>query len=210
MESKRFFWEAFIVFLASLILGFSIAFRKPMDAVIYAFLSFVIIITVNILVKIFAGYLLEIDVKTKLWSWHRYWFRKGDHFAAPLPMIWAPLVLSLITQGALWWLAILEFDVAPRVERVSKKHGLYRFTEVTEWHVGWIATFGLISSLLLGIIGYLAGFELFAKISIFYAAWSIIPLSSLDGNKILFASRALWATIAVITAILTFWAMMIV
>lgn len=209
MESREITRELSVLFLAAIVLGFSIAFKKPIQIVMASIISVFIIIAVNILVKKIIGYLFEIDVKTKLWSWYRYWFRKGDHFASPVPMIWAPIVLSLLSQGALWWLAILEFDVAPRVERVSKRHGLYRYTEVTEWHVGWIAAFGLVSSLILGIVGYIAGFELFAKISIFYAAWSIVPLSSLDGSKILFASRVLWSTVAIITGILTFWALVI-
>ncbi len=209
MESKELMIEISTVILAVVVLGFSIGFGRPLEYILYASISLLIVISINLIVKKLIGYLLEIDVKTKFWSWYRYWFRKGDHFAAPVPMIWLPLILSLISQGALWWLAVLEFDVAPRIERVSKKHGLYRFTEVTEWHIGLIATFGLISSLFIGIIGYIAGFELFAKISIFYAAWSIIPLSSLDGSKIIFASRNLWAIVAIVTAVLTFWALAI-
>jgi hypothetical protein len=209
MEPKPQIREIAVIFFAVIILGFSIAFKKSSDIIIYTLLSLLIIISINVAIKKIIGYLFEINVKTKFWSWHRYWFRKGDHFASPLPMFWIPLLISLISQGALWWLAILEFDVAPRVERASKKHGLYRFTEVTEWHVGWIAAFGLLSSLFLGVTGYLLGFELFSKISIFYAAWSIIPLSSLDGSKIFFASRTLWSTIAIITFIITFWAMVI-
>jgi hypothetical protein len=58
--------------------------------------------------------------------------------------------------------------------------------------MGWIATWGIITNLVLAIIGYSFGYELFAKLSIYYATWSIIPFSSLDGTKIFFSSRVLW------------------
>jgi hypothetical protein len=209
METKEFSKEIFVIVLASIILAIVVSFTN--NKLIYSTaICFLIIILANTFVKKLIGSLLEIGVKIKFWSWHQYGFRKDSHFKSPVPMVWFPLIISLFTRGALWWLAILEFDVYPKTERVSRRHGLYRFTEVTEWHIAWIAIWGIITNLVLAVVGYLAGFELFARLSIYYTVWSIIPLSSLDGSKIFFSSRYLWATIAVIVAIFLGWGLLIV
>ena len=131
------------------------------------------------------------------------------HFLKPIPMLWLPLLLALFSKGLIFWLGILEFDVKAKPERASRRHGLYRFTEVTEWHMAWIAAWGIIANLVFAIAAYIIGFELFAKLSIYYIAWSIIPLGKLDGSKIFFASRALWITIFTITAIILGWGLII-
>jgi hypothetical protein len=155
------------------------------------------------------GYRFEIDVKTTFWKWYRFGFRKDSHFKKPVPMVWLPILFSLFTRGYVWWLAILEFEVVAKTERVSRRHGLYRFSEVTEWHMGLIAMWGIITNIILAIIGYAAGFELFAKLAIYYSVWSILPISSLDGTKILFASRALWLTMAIISVMFLGWGLLI-
>ena len=209
MDTKKSLTEIFIIVLASLVLAISVGFDN-ISLVYSAGISFLIILGLNVLIKKIVGYFLEIDVRTKFWSWQQYGFRKDSHFKKPIPMIWIPLIVSLFTKGAFWWLAILEFDVVPKTERVSKRHGLYRFTQVTEWHVAWITAAGIILNLFLGIIGYVAGFELFAKLSIYFAAWSILPLSNLDGSKIFFASRTFWTILLTIILILLGWSLTII
>ena len=117
------------------------------------------------------------------------------------------------------WLAILEFDVKPRIERVSRRHGLYRFSEMTDWHIAVIAAAGVFANILLAIIsysisGYFPGletsFEYFAKLNVYYALWSLVPLSSLDGSKILFGSKLLWLTLAIITGIFFFYGISVI
>ena len=209
MNLKETGTETTIIILAAIILAMSISFQDT--SIMYATtICFFIIIGANVLTKKAIGYLFEIDVKTKCWSWHQYGFRKDAHFKKPIPMIWLPLLLSLLTKGFFQWLAILEFDVTPKTERVAKRHGLYRFTQVTEWHIAWIATWGIILNFILAIIGYIAGFELFAKLSIYFITWSILPLSGLDGAKIFFSSRGLWITIATILIIVLGWGLTIV
>lgn len=208
MESKESIREVVLVLLASLILALAFSF-KDHSALLISFLYFVIIIGCNILTKKIIGYYLEINVKTRSWSWYQYGFRKDAHFKSALPMIWVPLFFTLISQGYVKWFAILEFDVEAKTERVSRRHGLYRFTQVTEWHIAWIAVWGIIANIIIAILGYFAGFEVFTRLSIFYACWSLLPLSSLDGSKIFFASRGLWTTVALIVGLLTFWAMTI-
>lgn len=204
MDEREALKGIFVIILASVILALSITFKNT-SLVLYAFGSFLVIISLNILTKRIVGYYFETEVKTKFWSLHHFGFRKDYHFKTPIPMIWLPLLLSLITKGFLWWLAILEFDVEAKAERASRRHGLYRFTEVTEWHMAWIAIWGIIVNVIAAIIGYILGFEFFAKLGIYYVIWSLIPLSSLDGSKIFFARRILWIFMAIIGLILLWW-----
>lgn len=197
--------ELAIVLLASLILALAVSFLDP-KILLISFISFVVIIGLNVFIKKAYAYYLEADIKIKFWEIYHYGFRKDAHFKRALPMLWAPLFFSLVTRGLFWFLPIIEFDVKPKTERVSKRHGLYRFSEMTDWHIGLIATSGILINLLFAIIGYISaswipGLEIFAQLSIYYAAWSVVPLSSLDGSKILFGSKALWFTMLVIIAI---------
>jgi hypothetical protein len=194
--------------LAALVLALTVSFRK--ESLLWSsFLTFLLIIGINIVAKKIAGYYFETNVKHKFWSWYYFGFRKDSHFKTPLPMIWLPLLISLFSRGALWWLSVLEFDVEAKSERVSRRHGLYRYTQVTEWHMAWIAIWGIVGNIALAVLSYLAGFETMAKLSMYYAMWSAIPLSSLDGSKILFGSRALWITVAAVLLIIFGWGLAI-
>ena len=200
METKEQVAEIIIIFVAAIILGITVSFPS-LSAVISSIIYFIVIITVNIAIKKFISYYLEAKVTTRFWSWYQFGFTKQAHFKKPIPMLWLPPLLSFVSKGYFLWLAILEFDIKAKSERVSKRHGLYRFSEITDWHIASIAAGGIALNLILGILGYLAGFEFFAKLSIWYAFWSIIPISGLDGSKILAGSRALWFTLLVIIAI---------
>ena len=205
MDIKEYGKEVAVVILATLILAITVSFK---DSTIFytAALSFLVIFVVNITMKKIVGYMVETDVKTKFWTWYQYGFRTDWHFKKPLPMLWLPLILVLFTKGFFWWLPILEYDVVAKTERVSRRHGLYRFTQVTEHHVAWIAIWGLIANFVFAIGGYILGFELFTKLSIYFIAWSVIPLGNLDGSKILFGGQAKWLimfTAAMIVLILT-------
>ena len=193
--------EITTIILATVILALTVSFKKT-EIFYPALLSFLIIISANILKKKIIGFHFETDVETKFWTWYQFGFRKDMHFKAPIPMAWLPLLLVLLSKGHLLWLGILEFDIKAKAERVAKRHGLYRFTEVTEWHITWIATWGLIINLILAIAGYIAGYELFAKLSIYFIMWSIIPIGRLDGAKIFYGSRALWTIVFTIATLL--------
>ena len=159
--------------------------------------------------KKIVGYMVETEVKTKFWTWYQYGFRIDWHFKKPLPMLWLPLVLTLLTKGFFWWLPILEYDVEAKTERVSRRHGLYRFTQVTEHHVAWMAIWALIANFVFAIGGYIMGFELFTKLSIYFIAWSVIPIGNLDGSKILFGGQTKWGIIFTAAMIVLIWALTI-
>jgi hypothetical protein len=209
MEIKKISTEIPTIILGVVILALAVSFRNT--TIFYAALaSFAVIICLNVLTKKIVGYLREANIKISFWSWYQYGLRKGSHFKTPVPMAWVPLVLSLLSKGFFLWLAIFEFDVKPRTERVSKKHGLYRFTEITDWHMATIATWGIMINLLAAIVGYILGFEMFARLSIYFVAWSVIPLGRLDGGKLFFGSRGLWIVITTIAIVFLGWSLTVI
>ena len=200
--------EVVTILLATIILALTVSFKNT-DIFYKALLSFLIIISANVAAKKITGFHFETNVKTKFWTWYQFGLRKDKHFRTPVPMAWLPLILTLFSKGQLFWLGILEFDIKAKAERVAKRHGLYRFTQVTEWHIAWIAVWGIIANLILAIAGYIIGYELFAKLSIYFIAWSIIPLGRLDGAKIFYANRVLWTVIFVIAILILGWGLII-
>lgn len=200
--------EITTILIATLALALTVAFKDT--SIFYAaLLSFLVIISANVLTKKAVGYFFETSVKIKFWTWHQFGFRKDMHFKAPIPMVWLPLLLALFSKGYILWLGILEFDIKAKAERAARRHGIYRFTQVTEWHMAWIAIWALAANLILAIIGYIAGAELFAKLSIYFIAWNMIPLARFDGSKIFYASRALWTIISTIAIIVLAWGLII-
>ena len=200
--------EPFTIILAAIILALVVSFKNT--AILYpAILSFLIIIIINVLAKKIVAYYFETDIKVKFWTLYQYGIRKDMHFKKPVPMIWLPLLIALFSKGFLFWLGILEFDVKAKPERASRRHGLYRFTQVTEWDIALITVWAMAANLIIAIAAYVTGFELFAKLSIYFIAWSIIPLARLDGAKIFYASRGLWITIFTITVIVLGWGLLI-
>jgi hypothetical protein len=200
--------EITTIILAATVLALTASFKSH-EIFYSALISFLIIISLNVLTKKITGFHFETLVKTKFWTWYQYWFRKDMHFRAPLPMVWLPLLIAFFTKGHFLWLGILEFDVVAKAERAVKRHGIYRFTQVTEWHMALIAVWGIVANLIFAIAGYILGFELFAKLSIYFIAWNIIPLGRLDGSKIFYASRALWITFFTIITVILAWGLVI-
>ena len=96
-------------------------------------------------------------------------------------------------------MASLVFDIKPKVYRAAKRHGLYSFSEVTEYQLGIIAATGIVINLALAIIGYFLGFHTFAQLNIYFAFFNMLPLSTLDGNKIFFGNIVLWSFLASLT-----------
>tara|TARA_Y100000310_G_scaffold339456_1_gene432139 strand:+ start:2652 stop:3284 length:633 start_codon:yes stop_codon:yes gene_type:complete len=201
MKTPEWLTEIATIIIAAVILAVTYSFFS-ISTFIWVAISFLIIITLNVLAKKISAHYFEAKTKTRFWGWYQYGFTAQSHFKKPLPMLWLPLILSFFTKGLLnFWFGILEFDIKPKTERVSRRHGLYRFSEMTEGHIAAIAVVGIIINLLAAIVGYILGFETFARLNIWFAAWSLVPLSSLDGSKIFFGHKGLWFTMLVIVAI---------
>jgi hypothetical protein len=201
--------ELFIIILTILILGVSVSYlKKPLiETTLISLIGFGIIILTNVITKKMIAYKLDIDITIKPWSLYYYGLRNDAHFKEPIPMSWTPIFFTLLSNSKIWWLAITQFDSKSKPERVAKKQGYYRFAELTEWDTGLIAIWGVITNLVLGLIFIIIGLgplTYIGKLSIYYSAWSLLPISNLDGTKILFASRAIWFVLIIITGLLTF------
>ncbi|MBI2629407.1 hypothetical protein HYW74_04965 [Candidatus Pacearchaeota archaeon] len=191
-----------------IILGFSVSLGSIISngldysVILINFLLILIILLVSILAKKAAAYYYEAKIEHSIWMWERFGFKREERFPKPLPLgIIAPVIFSISSYGKAFWLAALEFDVYSTSARVSKRHGEHRYTEMTEIHIGLIAAAGVVATLIASVIGYLAGFPEFSKLSIYYAFYSMIPFGNLDGTKIFFGSRLTWYTLGIICLI---------
>lgn len=120
----------------------------------YYFLLFnLILVTILILVNVFAkkitAFYYEIKIQHQIWMIGRYGFKRESHFNKPIPAgILVPFILSLLSYGYIMIMTLLEFDVYSTTARTSKMHGIHRFTEVTEIHIGLIAAAGVVGNLI--------------------------------------------------------------
>jgi hypothetical protein len=211
MRTENISKETITIIIAVLILTVSYLYpgMADLERFLFIFGGFLLIVSANILTKRIVAYNLEANIKTRFWSLERFGFQERKHFKTPLYMLWLPPILSLISRGNLMWLPILEFEVTPRVERIAKRHELYRFAEMTEWHIGLIAFGGVLSTLALSIILNLFGLTELAKLSLYYSIWLLIPISSLDGTKLLFGNRKLWLIAGILTLLAFVWQSML-
>jgi len=196
MLNKR---EIIIILATTVVLGFSIAMFDLKTLFVASLIYIFIIIFMNILTKKATSNLLDSEIEIKLWEIRRFGFKK--HFTSKKPFaigLFLPLLLKIITAGLVNWTAVFTFDVKAKVYRAAKRHGLYAFTEMSEAQIGVIAAAGIFMNIILAIIGYVAGFPEFAKLSIGFAFFNMIPISNLDGNKIFFGSVLLWTFLATI------------
>jgi len=193
--------EILSILIIIIILGFTISFTE-LSRFGINLLLIAIVIFINLIAKKFTAHYYESDILIKIWSFQRYGLREHQHFKKPFPIgAILPFILTLISYGYVWWLAGLQFLVRPLKARVSKRHGFYSYTEMSEWHLALIAGSGVIANLILAVISYFIGFPEITRLSIYYAAYSLIPIGNLDGTKIFFGSRILWTTLVIICAI---------
>jgi hypothetical protein len=194
--------EVLIIIPTIVILAFVIALTDLKNLFFTALIYISIIILLNIFAKKAIGYYLETDVEIRAWEMKRYWFRKHDYFKKPIPIgLFLPIILKVISVGFLNWTASLSYEIKAKIYRTAKRHGLYAFTDITEAQIGVIAAVALGVNLIAALIGYLIGFPDFAKLSLGFVFFNLIPFSDLDGNRIFFGSVALWVFMIAVTAL---------
>jgi hypothetical protein len=189
--------EIIIILIVSIVLAFIVNLMTSEKEFFYALLAVLAVISINVFMKKITSFFLDSEIEVKLWEVNRFWFRAHDYFKKPLPAgIIAPVVLAVLSLGYVKWMAVLVFDVKAKVYRAARRFQLYTFSEMTEYHIGLIAASGIIANLIFGVLGYLFGFSEFARISLYYSFFNMIPLSDLDGNKVFFGSLILWSFLA--------------
>jgi len=187
-----------VILTITLVLGLFKNFQGFLYTLLAVFFAFMI----NIFAKKIMGFYLGSEIEMKLWKIKRYGFKPSSSFKKFIPAgILFPIIFAIISLGNFIWMASLIFDINPKISRAAKRYGLYTYSEMTENHIGFIAATGIIASLIFAVIGYLAGFPEFSRISIFLAFFNMIPISDLDGNKIFFGSLILWSFLAALVLI---------
>jgi len=205
--------EITIIAITTLILAFAISLPEISKIFPYIFLSVLIIILANVLAKKITGFYLDSDIEIKLWEIKRFGFKPTRKFKKPFPVGgFFPVISKIIffPINSFIWMACLIFEVKPKISRAAKKHHLYSFSEITEYHLALISATGIFANITLAIIGYFIGFPEFSKLNIYYAFFNMFPLSDLDGNKIFFGSLVLWSFLASIILIGLFCVMFVI
>lgn len=192
--------ELLSILVAIIILSISYTFKDNISF-INIFIVFTIILSTNILSKkAFANY-LNIQLKVKFWSIYQTSLLEKGHLKKPLTMAWLPLLLSYISKGIILWIPILITKEEKTIQRITKDKGMHRFSEVTEWEKAQIICVSIFSLILICLISSFFNFILLSKLSIYFALWSLIPLSNLDGSKLFFGSKKLWTFTTILTII---------
>ncbi len=194
--------EIISILIVTLVLGFIISNLYSLSYFFYISLVIFIILLINYFAKKISSYYLDSEINVKIWEVQRYGFRPKQYFKKPVQVgAFLPIILKFLSAGFINWLAVLSFDVKPKIYRTSKRYGTFAFSEMTEYHIALIAIWGLIANLVTAIIAYLIGIPEFTKLSIYYVAFNLIPLSNLDGNKIFFGSKIWWVFLVILTII---------
>lgn len=174
------------------------------------FVSAIVIIGGTVLLRKAFGYSLDADVKHKTWSLYRYGIRPSQHFPVPLPFgIIVPAFfafLGFLARYPLMVFTFLTYETRALKHRAAKRFGHYSYTEMTDWHIALIGAVGIVIPLILSLIGYLANFEVMAKLAAYYAFWNMVPFGDLDGMHILFGNKVLYAVLGITTIIFTLYA----
>lgn len=199
--------EILHIVVAIIVVAFVMGFFD-IDKFVYYLIAGFVLFAISIFAKKILAYYLDVGTETSIWHVKRYGFHGSSEFVKPLPFgIILPVVIAFISAaisffsfGVVWvfpWLAITEFDVRALKARASKKIGLYRYSELTESHIGLIAAVGIVSCLIAAILAYLLNFPEFAKLCVYFSCYNMLPLGNLDGSKIFFGSFVLWCVLAV-------------
>lgn len=170
-----------------------------------------IILGLNLLAKKLVAYYYECEIEQGIWFFQRYGIYERSYFKDKIPIgLLLPIAVVFFTLGAVKMLVMTQFEISAARQRAAKRHGLYRFSELTEFHIGVVAASGIAILLVSAVLAYIFGFGEYAKYAIYFSVWNMIPFSNLDGTKLFFGSRILYILLGVITLIFLFYALFLV
>lgn len=209
--------EIAIIIILAIIIAFVISLVESLELFLYTLLSVFLIFTINVTAKKIVSFYYDTEIEIKLWEQERvglFYFigalpvktpHPSHKLKHPFPLgVFVPLVIKVLTLGFVNWMACFVFDIKSKIYKAAKRHGLYTFSEISEFHLGLIAAAGIAANLIFAVIGYFIGLPEqmnFVKLSIWFALFNMFPISNLDGNKIFFGNLTLWAFLASITLI---------
>ena len=207
MEMKELAHIAIAVLMAFVVFGFAFVFNGDYSSMAEIFIFSIVVVMIPIIVKKAVAYSLDARVEHSIWNVSRFGFRERDKMKTPLPFgIILPVVFAIFSSGIFKVMTFLTYDTQGLKHRAARKFSFYSYTEMTDWHNGLIGAAGVFVLWIIAIIGYLPGWEIMAKMAVYYAFWNMVPIAKLDGTQIYFGSRVLWTVFAVITLIFAFYA----
>lgn len=201
------------IIILTAVIGISFPFTLTIQSLLQALLYSAIIILVYVFSKKIFAFMVDSDVEHELWKVSRYGPQAGAYLRNPAPAgIIVPLFFTVLSLGFFKIMPMLTYETRALSVRASKRFGFYSYTEMSEWHNGLIGAVGIISVLLVSFISYivLPANDILWRMAIYFAFWNMIPVSNLDGTQIFFGSRTLWCTLAIITAIATAYALLLI
>lgn len=211
LNKKEILQIALVVIIITLSISLSLEIAENWTKIGGVLLAVSLVILLNIFVKKIVAYKLDSEIEMRIWETNIK--LPGNKNFRNFPIgAFLPIISKIIffPFKSFVWMASLVFDVKPRIYRGAKRYGLYTFSEMTEYHLGLIAASGIVVSLISAIVGYFLGFPLFARLSIYYAFFNILPISELDGNRIFFGSLVMWSFLASLVLIGMLFAIFIV
>jgi hypothetical protein len=175
-----------------------ITFSNNLDSFIKIFLVALIIIFINVFVKKIAAKHYDIIIEHKIFEFQRYGFFKSSELKKPFPIgLILPIMVSVLTLGALKPFTFLQMNEENSQTRVLKKRGRYKYSEINDEDIAFTCAYGFWALILLAILGYLFRIPELTKYSIYYGLWNLIPIGRLDGTKLFFGSFFNWILLVI-------------
>lgn len=198
--------EIFAIIIALVVLAFSNSFKNIYEGnsahFLYSLLFFAIIFIVYIAGKKLMAFYLESEEETKILTFQRYGIYERSYLKTPVPIgIILSFLLSILSLGYIKWFALTETDVKAKIGRAVRKHEYYSYSEMTEFHIASISAAGIFPLFILSFIAYLINQPELAKLSVYFACFNLLPLGKLDGTKIFFGAKIVYAILAAIALI---------
>lgn len=193
--------ETGVLILALIILAFSNSFINA-NKFLYSLVFFAIILILYVFAKKIMAWYLECKEEIRILTFQRYGYYERSYLKTKIPIgIILPFVLSILSLGWVKWFAVTESSVQGTSARAARRHDFYSYSELTEWHVALISAAGILIMYILAIVSYLANYPELARLSIYFAAFNMIPLGQIDGLKVFFGSRPLFAILWILNII---------
>lgn len=210
--------EIFSILLISLVLGTIISVDsksiEELQKVIIPTIGIVaLVILINVISKKVTAHYFDSEVEIRTWEFQRMLtynpfskkfggYRPHEKMKSKFAAgFFIPLIIKVVSFGLVNWMASLTFEVKGTIYRARRKFGMYQYAEVTEDEMAWIAFIGIMANIFFAILGYLINAPMFSKINLMYAFYNTIPLSDLDGTKMIFGRIQLWWIAAIISSI---------
>ena len=198
------------ILLMFVVSGAAFAIQGKTVLVLQTFIFSFIVIGLPIIVKNLVAFGLDASVEHKIWGVYHLGFRPKEHFKTEQPFgVYIPLIFSVLTLGFLKVMTFLSYETKTLKYRAARRFGFYSYTEMTDWHNGLIGIAGILSLFIVGIFGYVIGWEYLFKMTAYYVFWNMLPISNLDGSQIFFGSRILWTVLGIIALIFVLFALVI-